>query len=264
MGGGITRSFGMLFALLTLLALDVMFTEHRAAGHDRSGSVRRPDGSIPPGGCGADCTGGPHSLSCFWIVRVRVHFHAAICGAGIALLSAPWWASVLSHHGISPFLAAAAAARAGTSVDLPARIFLTFRFQFTDELFLPLIAVVGLLGLFAELGQSRFLLPLWVTAPLFFEPRSAPQFMVIPLGMLAGIGLMDVLLPFFTSIAAKTSRSAMIATRGLFRLPVRLLPAFGLFGALRNFEWLEPAARLSLRPWAGCETGLLRRAASSF
>ncbi len=215
MGGGITRSFGLLFALLTLRAMYVMLSEHRA--RDMIAVVLCGSLTVLSHPEAAAQT----ALAALILFLVLDHsrrgtVYAAICGVGIALLSAPWWASVLLHHGISPFLAAAAAARAGTYVDLPGRIFLTFRFQFTDESFLPLIAIVGLLGLFAELGRSQFLLPLWVTAPLFFEPRSAPQFMVIPLGMLAGIGLMDVLLPFFTSLATKTSRSALLATRGFF------------------------------------------------
>ncbi len=258
MGGGITRSFGMLFALLTLRALYVMFSEHR------------PQNMIAVILCGSlTVLSHPEAAAQTALAAVilflvldrsrRGTLYAAICGVGIALLSAPWWANVLLHHGLSPFLAAAAAARAGTSVDLPARIFLTFRFQFTDKSFLPLIAVVGLLGLFAELGRARFLLPLWVTAPLFFEPRSAPQFMVIPLGMLAGIGLMDVLLPFFTSIAAKTSRSVLDRDTRFFRLPVRLFPAFGLPGADWHLEWMESAyaragsAHVGARPGASGE-----------
>ncbi len=72
---------------------------------------------------------------------------------------------------------------------------MTFQFNFSDEIFLPLIGVFGLLGLFGAVAKREYLLAAWVIAPLLVEPRSAPQYMVMPLAMLAGIGLIEVVLP---------------------------------------------------------------------
>ena len=258
-GRRITRSFGLLFALLTMRALYVMFSEHRARHMIAvvlCGSLTvlsHPEAAAQT------------ALAAIILFLVldrsrRGALYAAICGAGIALLSAPWWASVLLHHGISPFLAAAAAARAGTSVDLPARIFLTFRFQFTDESFLPLIAVVRAARPVCRAGQGP--VPSTVvgdSTALLRTPLGAAIH-----GGTAGHARRHRAYGRAPAIFHVNCREdiALCVDRNtqLFRLPIRLFPAFGLPGADRHFEWLEPActragsAHMGARPGARGES----------
>lgn len=194
MGGGITRAFGLLFVLLALRSAHALFTESNPKHILETGVfagltlLSHPEAAFQ----------GALAAILFYLALDRSRrgaWYAALAGAIAIVVAAPWWTIVLSRYGAQPFIAAFAAARGGTAVDFPARFFLTFQFSFTQERFLPFIAILGLVGLFAELARGRWLLPLWATLPLFVEPRSAPQYMVIPLAMLAGIGLLEVILP---------------------------------------------------------------------
>ncbi len=196
MGGGITRALGFLFALLTWYAACRLFQERssrlvpQVAAWGALTVLSHPEAAV-------QCFLGAVLLYLLLDRSRAGAIRAAFAGVAIALLAAPWWATILARFGISPFVAAATAARQGTTINFPARVFLTFQFSFTEEPFLPIISILGLIGLFAELARRSWLLPLWVTIPLFLEPRSAPQYMVVPLGMLAGMGLVEVVLPAF-------------------------------------------------------------------
>ena len=227
-GGGLTRTFGLLFAILTLRAAYIFYHDHEAKQWI--------------------------AIACFGTLTVLSHpetvAHAAIAAmiyyvildrslrgavlslaavVAILLFSAPWWVFVVSQHGIDPFLAIVSAAREGTTQTIASRIFLIFQFNFTEEPFLPVISLLGLIGLFAVLNKRSVLLPLWIVVPLLIEPRSAPQYIAIPLAMLAGIGLVEILIPAITSIGQgdnQRTSNRMIAAILLYLLLYGLISTF--------------------------------------
>lgn len=193
MGGGITRSFGLLFAILTM----------KSAYHFYSGHKTR------------------HLLNCilFGALTVATHPEATVHTAITALvfylwkdrswkgfllslviaigtlaMTAPWWGLVVSHHGLDPFLAAMNAS-GQDSINPLIGLFIFFRFLFTDEPFLSFLAVLGLIGLFASLTRKQSLLPAWMFILHLIEPRGGPLYMMIPLALLIGYALESVVLP---------------------------------------------------------------------
>jgi len=214
MGGGITRTFGLLFALLTLRAAHDLYID-RSYPHIFAvimfGSLTllsHPEASAQTA----------LAALLFYLVldrSLKGALYSLGVAVGILILSAPWWATVVMQHGLDPFLAIINAAREGTSITFGGRIFLTIQFNFTDEPYLPLIAVFGLIGIFTQIRKSDYLLPLWVTIPLFVEPRSAPQYLVIPLSMLAGSGLVEVVLPALIYIGRSLPNAKNWAVSGL-------------------------------------------------
>jgi hypothetical protein len=154
----------------------------------------------------------------------------------------------VSRFGIAPFLAASAAAREGAMIGLGGRLLLTFAFDFTEEFYLPVIAVLGLVGLFAALGRRELFLPLWVTTPLLLEPRSAPQFMVIPLAMLAGIGLVEVLLSGLLQAGTPVKAPAAKVVAGflIYLFIYCLFSAYLVGFRIARFNTLKPAEREAL------------------
>jgi hypothetical protein len=241
MGGGITRSFGLLFALLTWNAVCGLFETKSVrdiapvAIWGALTILSHPEAAVQ----------GLLGVVLLYVVLDRSRagaFHAGLAAAIIALLTAPWWGTVLARYGTGPFVSAVSAARQGTSVDFAARIFLAFQFSFTEEPFLPVIAVLGLVGLFTELARRSLLLPLWVLVPLFLEPRSAPQYMVVPLGMLAGIGFVDVIMPAIQNITRGRTGTALKAARW-FAVYLMLYMLLGAYLVSENI-----AARASLQP----------------
>jgi hypothetical protein len=248
MGGGLTRALGFVFGLLTLYHAHRLFSSRNAAREifptflfGALTVLSHPEATLQTA----------LAVLIFYVFldrSLKGGLRALATGLAIVIASAPWWATVISQHGLNPFLAAATAARTGTTVDLAARIFLTFQFNFTEEPYLQLIAIFGLIGLFATLARREFLLPVWVIAPLFLEPRSAPQFMVIPLAMLAGIGLIDVVVPGLQRLADLPSKLMSRAVAGflIFAFVYLLFAAYLVGSKLASSLTLQPSEREAL------------------
>ena len=60
---------------------------------------------------------------------------------------------------------------------------------------MTVIAVLGVIGIMQRLIRRDYLLPLWVVVPFLFAGRSATNLVIIPLAMLAAVGLVEVILP---------------------------------------------------------------------
>lgn len=197
MGGGVTRSFGLLFALLAMWQSLRLFREHQwrvvvaVAFFAALVVATHPEAAVH--------TAIATSIFYLWTDRSRAGLvQGAAAATGAVVLTAPWWATVLARHGLEPFLAVAQAARAdgygpiGTLLSF-------FRFDFADEPFIALLTVLGLVGLASELSRKNSLLPAWIIVTYLLEPRGAPTFVMIPLAMCAALGLTTVILPALPS-----------------------------------------------------------------
>ncbi len=187
MGGGLTRSPGQFFMLLTLAAVIRLYEENRRADIFWAGFfgglavMSHPEAAVHTA----------VSAIFLWIMlsRKRIAFiHSLFVGLIVFVVTAPWWATVIHYHGVEPLLNAAA-----TGQKLLAWTHLVF-FVFTEEPFATMIAILGLIGIAHRLLHRDYLLPLWMAIPFFVEGRSAAGPASIPLAMLAAIGLVDVIL----------------------------------------------------------------------
>jgi hypothetical protein len=194
MGGGLTRSLGQLGLILTVFFSFRLFTRHTRST------------ILPTVLCAAllvlshpeSALLAVSSVGCLWLCLPAKHKttpNALLTGLGVSLAISPWLVLMLQRHGVQPFSLAAQTNGAQLLLWIQA-----FTFDFTQEPALNLIAVLGLIGLFAKISQRDFLLPLWVILPFFVNPRSAARAAILPLAMLAAISLLDVLLPTFAAI----------------------------------------------------------------
>ena len=193
MGGGVTRAFGLLFALLAMRQSYIFFS-------------RQSQGtSLAMIGLGAlvvythpeAVTHTVISAVFFYLWKDRSMkglMRAIIAALGILLITTPWWLTILTRHGLDPFLAAMSAAKQNSYNALTGLLIL-FRFDFTEEPNLTLIAILGLIGIFTLLAKRKFFIPLWFFLMHLLEPRGGALFMMIPLAMFAGIGLDQTILP---------------------------------------------------------------------
>lgn len=186
MGGGLTRSMGFLFALLALTQLYDLY-EHGG---------RRPlvlAALFSTGAVLSHLEGGwlvVYSSIAFWgngrrgLGGLR---DTVILGVVGALLTAPWWGSVLWVHGLDPFLAALnSGERFSTGLQM-----LT-RFAFSDTPGFDVLAVFGLAGLFTTLRQRHLLLPSWLFLIFVMDARAGSTYAMVPLASLAAIGFFDL------------------------------------------------------------------------
>ncbi len=202
MGGGLTRSPGQFFMLLTLASVVRLYQENRRRDIFWAGLfgalavLSHPEAAVHTA----------VSSLFLWLMLARsrkTFWNSVQVAALVILLTAPWWATVISRHGLAPLLSAAQ-----TGQKLLAIFHLVF-FSFTEEIYATPIASLGLIGLGLFIARRDYLLSLWLIIPFFVEGRSAAGPAAIPLAMLAASGFVDVVLPALrnASSAAKTEVS---------------------------------------------------------
>jgi hypothetical protein len=197
MGGGITRSFGLLFLFLTIGFANRLFT--------RTSSLR----AVLTALFGALAflshpeTGMQAAAACLllWLFRGRSRrtlLWSAAVALGVVALTAPWWGTVLAQHGLAPFQSALQSSDDGTF-----HLAQLFTLQIGGGVFFNLTVALGLIGLIAMLGQKRFLLPVWLVVPFFVDPRSGGGMALMPMSMLAAYSFDQVLAPALLSLRGR-------------------------------------------------------------
>jgi hypothetical protein len=193
MGGGITRSFGLLFALLTMLFALRFYRQSRIFDFlmcilfGTLVVLTHPEAAV--------ITALSALFFYVWENRsVRGLLASLGIAASILALTSPWWSLILKRFGMEPFLAAMSAAQQD-SINPVLGLFLFFQFLFTEEPFLAIFSVIGIIGLFSSLARKEPFLPIWLLGIQLLQPRGGPLFMMIPLALLVGHGLEAVILP---------------------------------------------------------------------
>jgi hypothetical protein len=196
-GGGLPRSFGYLFSILTL---------------SRAADLRCHSGSRNVLGTAllAGLTVLSHPVMAWFTLysfAVLQFFtdrsrggvrHYLLVWAGAMLFASPWWVTGAARHGVSAFLTAF---QAGSS---PWEALLApFLFLHTNEPYLSLLGVVALLGLFSCLGARMYALPAWLAAVFLLEPRLSATYAALPTALLAGFGFDAVVLPVIEGLKGR-------------------------------------------------------------
>ncbi|MEI6664960.1 MAG: hypothetical protein WCL53_02260 [Chloroflexota bacterium] len=197
MGGGITRSLGLLFAMLALHQIYLMYRtrEWRYAMTSSVLAALTILSHIQTGSFLA-------FSSALFFVSYGLHrrglIHSAVVGIAVVVLTAPYWGSVIAMHGLQPFLSANQTGGSILTSDAGLRAYLIeslLRLGTLSEPLFPLIGTLGFLGVLACITSKRFMLPAWWAAIILLDARAFPTFSTVPVAMLAGIGLVEVILP---------------------------------------------------------------------
>lgn len=187
MGGGLTRSWGFLFAVLTIGTASRMYTH--------GGKVRISLTSVL-----AALTILSHpTMATFAAVACGVLFlsrgrskagllRSAAVTAGAAALSAPWWLSVLLRFGPLPFVDALLQGNMYYAGLGPLIILVNEAIQYS-----AVIVFLGVLGLFSSVKEKRYFLVSWLVIMVLFEPRSFEWTSTVPWSLLIGIGAVYIL-----------------------------------------------------------------------
>jgi len=206
MGGGLTRAPGQFFMLLALGFIARLYDESNNRDIFIAGIfaglavLSHPEAAVYT----------TLSAVLFWLVLSRklvTFFQSFFIGFVVLLVTAPWWMTVIHYHGFVPLLSAL---RTGEN---SLAIFHLVFFTFTEEPYMTVIGVLGLIGIIQRLIRKDYLFPLWVVLPFLVAGRSATNLVILPLSMLAAIGLADVLLPALqTSVKKDAERSIQVSS----------------------------------------------------
>lgn len=187
MGGGITRSIGQLFLILAISQVYQLYNKgdkkyiYSSILFSAIVCLTHPEATL-------------HTLAIVFILWIfygrnaRGIKYSFIVGAGVLLLTSPWWLTVLSRYGVGPFIAASQ-----TGLYDPFIVLFIFT-PISEEPLITYISALALLGLFIQIKNKDFLLPMLFVLPFLIEPRNALNVAIIPLSMLAAIGLFQMVI----------------------------------------------------------------------
>ncbi len=105
MGGGLTRSIGFFFAVLTLWQMYLLFTE-RSRTHLLLTIVFASLVCMSHLEMALFVAVSAAVMFLFLGRTKRGLFDAALVAGGVLLMTSPWWGVVVERHGLSPFLSA--------------------------------------------------------------------------------------------------------------------------------------------------------------
>ena len=185
MGGGITRSFGLLFMVLFFWQTTRLFKEYRlqplllAVMFGAATVTSHPQTAF-------HAVLGGLILFLFYCRSKRGLFSAILVGFGVALLTAPWWMTVLQRHGLETFLSAGGTSQRTLEFY---QIVLNLHLP-TNILSLPFLAFFYI-GLFVSFRERKFLYVVWILAAYLSDPRGGAGIALLPEVILAGIGILQ-------------------------------------------------------------------------
>ncbi|MCA1667957.1 MAG: hypothetical protein LC793_11320 [Thermomicrobia bacterium] len=207
MGGGITRAFGFLFALLALYTAHEMYE-------------REEIGLVIPTALFSGLTILSHLETGTFLAYSMVIFfvcygahrkgliHACLVAVGTAVVIAPWFITVVAYHGLAPFQAAN---QTGSSIFTGPADRQNIRNMIhvfglgTNEPYFWLLGTFGLLGAlivvvrsFASVQRREYVLPalpIWWLVIVLLDNRAADTYTTIPVALCAGVGIAEMVIP---------------------------------------------------------------------
>ncbi|MEZ4554254.1 MAG: glycosyltransferase family 39 protein [Dehalococcoidia bacterium] len=196
MGGGVTRGLGLLMAIIALHEVHRTFTtfKMRYAFSAAVFSGLTVLSHLETGWFLA------FSIAVFFLFfgKERHSVTSSVVVAGSTLLVIlPWLLAVLSAHGSEPFFSANSSGGSVFSGGAVTEYALTslVRLISTSEPYFPLIGVLGVVGLLPALKHRLFALPVWWAATILLDVRAFPTFTTLPIALLAGMAVSDVVIP---------------------------------------------------------------------
>ncbi|MEK6754022.1 MAG: glycosyltransferase family 39 protein [Chloroflexota bacterium] len=189
-GGGLTRSLGTVFMILTVyFAWKLLVKEESKSlwGVIISGSLAilsHTESSV-------------YALTLpmlIWLVKSRslkTAIQAGWVAIGVLLLAGPWYGWVTSQHGIAPLLSAL---KTGSQTIWSVLRLINIDIL-TEEPYLDLLGVFGILGIIFLVAKKDYFLPLMLVTIYLVQPRSAHTIGNIPLAMSAGMFFTNEILP---------------------------------------------------------------------
>jgi hypothetical protein len=190
MGGGLTRSMGLLFSVagVWLAHRAIVYRDRRAVpAFALAGTLAVLSHPEMP----LVMALGVGVIAAFRLRDRPTAVAMALSLATIVVATAPWWATIVAWHGLDPFVQAP---RSNADFQEGATALVRIlRFQVTGELLFPVMLVACAVGFVAAVARREYLLPVWLALAVAMDLRSFPTFAMLPAALLAGTGWVELI-----------------------------------------------------------------------
>jgi hypothetical protein len=115
--------------------------------------------------------------------------YGLIFGFGVAVMTSPYWITVISYHGLAPFISAFSTGDFDFATSLLRLILLIL----TRESLVTYINVLAILGIWFSLFSRKYRVIIWFLLITFFDPRSAERLLIFPVTILASYSVEHIL-----------------------------------------------------------------------
>jgi hypothetical protein len=199
MGGGITRSFGMLFLILMLWQEVQLFRASHLNQQENASLLGATHPHLVLTIVFGACTVLSHPQTALHAVlggvliflfygrNKRGIISALFVGAGVVLLTAPWWGTVFLRYGFEPLLSAGQTSQRTLEFYL---IVLNLHGP-GNYLALPFL-IFFYVGLWISFKQRNFLFITWIVLAYLVDTRGGDGVALLAESMLAGVGLLKL------------------------------------------------------------------------
>jgi len=187
MGGGVTRSLGFLFAMLSVYFLWEAFQENKFNSDFVWGTVfsaltilSHPLTSLFLA----------FSLIVIYLYHFPVNIKFVFVMAGVILITtSPWWGTVIKFHGISPFIGAS---NTGSLDWFELKNLITQNYGYENPYFLAVVSMLAIFGLFSKRKKLSMTLGILCVVGYFVIPRGGTDYLTAYLPLLAVLGFQVV------------------------------------------------------------------------
>jgi hypothetical protein len=209
-GGGLTRSMGWLFALLAILQI-LKFYETKKF-HDAIFISILFSLTIL---CHLEIGWFlvlSFLLLTFFLNRSRNGFFSfLLVGIATLLLTSFYWIRLVSHYGWSIISTVFHSGQFNFFYSL----LKIFQFNFTGEVFFPVISVFALLGIFVAIASRNYLLPVWLLVIVGLDSRSVDRSSTLVISFLAALAI-DSIVPLVIKKYKQGYSSRFYSKRRIF------------------------------------------------
>lgn len=201
-GGGLTRSLGLLLALLALWRLATYTATGRRWVAVQGGLVAGLAATSHPEAAMLITTGALILLARQRDLR-RIGW-LVVAGLIATIAALPWLVSVIAQHGLLPFLAALGS----RGVVYPVVLLNLLSLRFTDEVYFALGSLLGIVGLVHSLLEHRWWPSIWLVLTFLLIPGGSATYAMLPWSVLISIAVLDLIGP---KLRASWRRSAIVS-----------------------------------------------------
>ena len=247
-GGGITRSLGMLLALLALQQGTRMLRTHRWPNVLATGLLGGLTALSHPQAAVFLAV----SLTTLWAFGFGRHRALPAGGqlvvsglVGLAVAS-PWLVTVVVTHGLAPILSAGQSAW-----DVSSGLSQFLAVSFGDTSVFDLVTALGVMGIVVRIARRQWMIPVWLLLTMVIDPRAGATYASVPIAL----SVVPIVGELLQRMVPAQGSGATLDTETLPQL-TRSHRAAALVVVLVLFIGLRTASRISADP-DGPLSGLL-------